>query len=102
MVASRPCDPEVMGLVPAAKKVHYFSVVLACHEPESIDTIKPLPTVLSSAVNKSRQCRESNPEQQSESAIHCAMRPPRITICLWPLSEKEELNQDKFKQHFSI
>ena len=29
---------------------------------DSIDIIKPLSIVLSSAVNKSRQCRESNPE----------------------------------------
>ena len=48
---------------------------------DSIDIIKPLSTVLSSAVNKSRQCRESNPEPldaERERYPLCLCAPPPL------------------------
>ena len=52
----------------------------------SIDTIRPLPTVLSSAINKSQQHQVKNSWElqelnlgllvHSENGMQCAMRPP--------------------------
>ena len=58
----------------------------------SIDVFKPLSTVLSRAVNESllHQIIFGNAENQTQGAIHCAMRPPGF---LKIHSQQDKLNQ---------